>query len=117
MGALSGFLTVALGAFGAHMLEGRMDEHHFLIYQKSSYYMGLHGLVLLAAGLWLQHQPSPWLHRAGWSFSLGILLFCGSLYAIAFGAPRVLGVITPIGGTAFLLGWLALAIAAWRSET
>ncbi|MCP3665268.1 MAG: DUF423 domain-containing protein [Gammaproteobacteria bacterium] len=117
MGAFSGFLTVALGAFGAHMLEGQIDEHQLLIYQKSSYYMGLHGLGLLAVGLWLQHHPSPWLRRAGWSFGLGILLFCGSLYAIAFGGPSILGIITPIGGTAFLMGWLALAIAAWRSET
>jgi len=113
-GAISGLLTVVLGAFGAHGLENQLPSQHLVWWQKAVDYQGLHSLALLAAGLFCLHKPSPHLRLAGWFFVLGILLFSGSLYLLALSGIRSLGMITPFGGLAFIIGWFSLALAAWR---
>ncbi len=84
-------------------------------------YQLIHTLALLAVGVWLRladpaaHTGSAALAVAGWAFVAGVVLFCGSLYALALGGPRLLGPVTPLGGVAFIVGWLALLWAALRS--
>lgn len=75
-----------------------------------------HALGMVLVGLSTSVlADGPWLRLAGWLFLAGIALFSGSLYALALGAPKWLGAIAPLGGTAFILGWLAFAVAAWRA--
>jgi uncharacterized membrane protein YgdD (TMEM256/DUF423 family) len=112
--ALSGMLLVMLGAFGAHALEPRLSPSHMVWWQKAVHYQGLHTLALLAVGLLAQTHPGRFLQIAGWLFLCGILLFSGSLYVMALSDLRLLGMITPLGGTAFIGGWFALLLAAWR---
>lgn len=114
LGALFGLLTVAFGAFGAHALQGRLSPQALGWWDKAVHYQGLHALALLAAGLLGLHAPGRALAVAGWAFAAGILLFSGSLYLLALTDLRWLGAVTPFGGTAFLLGWGALALAARR---
>ncbi len=114
LGAFNCLLSVALGAFGAHLLEGRLAADLFAIYQKASTYQMPHGLGLILIGLLGLHKDSRLLRAAGWLLLAGILLFCGSLYTLGLTGIRSLGIITPFGGSAFLAGWLCLCIAAWR---
>jgi len=105
LAALFGFLSVALGAFGAHSLKNILDEYGKSIYEKAVLYQMFHSMALLAVGV-LQHlfkgiSFSP----AGFGFLIGILLFSGSLYVLAITSVKWLGAITPIGGLAFLFGW------------
>jgi uncharacterized membrane protein YgdD (TMEM256/DUF423 family) len=115
MGAISGFLAVAFGAFGAHALRERLGEHLLGIYEVGVRYQMYHALALLAVGILLARGASTALHVAGWCFVGGTLVFSGSLYALSLTGVRWLGAITPIGGVAFLVGWACLAWAAWRS--
>lgn len=112
--ALSGLLLVMLGAFGAHALEARLSPNHMIWWQKAVHYQGLHTLALLAVGLLGLLHPGRALNAAGWLFVVGILLFSGSLYALTLTDIRALGMVTPFGGTAFIAGWAALVLAAWR---
>ncbi len=112
--AISGLLLVMLGAFGAHALETRLPAGHLIWWQKAVTYQGLHTLALLGVGLLALSHPSRSLQTAGWLFLAGILLFSGSLYLLALTGLRTLGMITPLGGSAFIGGWFALALAAWR---
>ena len=113
LGAINGLLTVALGAFGAHALKRVVDEQGLAWWQTAVHYHGLHALALLAVGLLALHlAPSRALRTAGWSFLVGITLFCGSLYLMALTGVRGLGAVTPLGGVAFLVAWTALAVAA-----
>jgi len=112
LGAASGFLTVALGAFGAHGLKGRISADLLTIFHTGVDYQGLHALALLACGLWALQRPTRSLNVAAWAFALGSLVFSGSLYLLALTGERWLGAITPIGGLAFLFGWAALLVAA-----
>ena len=114
LGAFNCLLSVALGAFGAHLLEGRLAADLFITYQKASQYHMPHGLGLILIGLLGLHKESRLINAAGWLLLIGILLFCGSLYTLGLTGIRSLGIITPFGGTAFLAGWLCLCIAAWR---
>ena len=114
LAALNGMLLVMLGAFGAHALEARLPPGHLIWWQKAVHYQGLHTLALFGAGLLALHHPGRSLAIAGWLFLLGILLFSGSLYVLALTGTRGLGMITPFGGLAFIAGWFALALAAWR---
>jgi uncharacterized membrane protein YgdD (TMEM256/DUF423 family) len=114
LAAASGFVTVALGAFGAHGLKGHIDPSLLTAFHTGVDYQGLHTLALLGCGLWGLQRPSKALGLAAWSFLIGILLFSGSLYLMALTGQRWLGAITPIGGSAFLLGWAALLTAAAR---
>jgi len=114
LGALSGFVAVAAGAFGAHALKQRLSADLLAVFQTGAQYQMFHALALLATGLLALRAPSTTLQAAGWLFVAGTLLFSGSLYALSLSGVRVLGAITPLGGLAFLGGWLLLAIAAFR---
>lgn len=115
IGAISGFLSVALGAFGAHALRARVGEHLLGIWDTGVRYQMFHAIALLAVALLARREASGLLAVAGWSFVGGTLVFSGSLYALTLTGMRWLGAVTPIGGVAFLVGWAALAVAAWRS--
>ena len=108
-------LAVALGAFGAHALEVRVAPDMLAIWQTGVMYHAWHALALLALGLLLLHAPeSIALRIAAGLFAMGIALFAGSLYVLALGAPRIVGAITPLGGIAFIGGWIAVAVGVWR---
>ncbi len=110
LAAALGASGVLLGAFGAHGLERRgLDAHALAIWETAVRYHLLHAVALLALAL-SPHAAQA--RSAGWLFALGIVLFSGSLYALALGAPRWLGPLTPLGGLAFIVGWLALLRAA-----
>ena len=113
LGALAMALAVALGAFGAHALKARLAPEALDIWRTGVTYHAWHALALVAVGLLMLHAPgSGALRVAGWLFAAGIVLFGGSLYALALGAPRALGALTPFGGLAFIAGWVAFAIGA-----
>lgn len=113
--SLFGALSVAFGAFGAHALRGRIEESLLANYQTGVSYMFYHALALLAVAWALSRWPASSLSVwAGWLFVVGIVVFSGSLFVMAFTGLRWLGAITPIGGVAFITGWLLLALAAWR---
>jgi uncharacterized membrane protein YgdD (TMEM256/DUF423 family) len=114
IGALSGASAVALGAFGAHALRAMLDERALATWHTAVEYQFWHALALLAVGLLVRERISTTLRFSAVAFIVGSVLFCGSLYALALGAPRWIGVITPIGGVAFMAGWVALALHAWR---
>src|SRR5437588_5945051 len=117
VGALSGFLGVALGAFGAHALRARLTSDMLQVFQTGVTYQMYHALALVGVGILLARfssDGSAWLTAAGWLFIAGTVLFSGSLYALALSDLTWLGAVTPLGGVAFLLGWLALAFGIWR---
>ena len=108
-----GISYVALGAFGAHGLKNILPEDLLAIFETGVRYQFYHSLALLGVGtsrhsLW----TSPWTKRACWCWIIGIVIFSGSLYLLAFTGFRALGAITPIGGAAFILGWIFLALSA-----
>ena len=108
-------LAVALGAFGAHALKARVAPDMLAIWQTGVTYHAWHALALLALGLLLLHAPeSTALRIAAWLFVAGIVLFAGSLYLLALGAPRIVGAITPLGGVTFIAGWIAVAVGVWK---
>lgn len=117
LGAASAFLSVAAGAFGAHALRARLAPDLLTIFETGARYHMYHSLGLIAIGLLSQLRPSPLLNGAGWAMLAGILLFSGSLYALALSGVRALGAITPLGGVGFLVGWLLFALAAWRQTS
>jgi uncharacterized membrane protein YgdD (TMEM256/DUF423 family) len=114
LGALNAFISVAAGAFGAHVLRARLTPDLLAIFETGARYHMYHALGLLAVGLLAHVRPSPLLAGAGWAMLVGIVLFSGSLYVLALSGVRALGAITPLGGLGFLAGWLLLAAAAWR---
>ena len=108
-------LAVAFGAFGAHALKARLAPDMLAIWQTGVTYHAWHALALLALGLLLLHAPeNAALRIAAWLFVAGIVLFAGSLYLLALGAPRIVGAITPLGGAAFIAGWIVVAVGVWR---
>ena len=113
--ALAGASAVALGAFGAHALREVLDERALAVWRTAVDYQFGHALALLATGLLARGRPSSVLRIAAVAFALGIVVFSGSLYALALGAPRALGAATPVGGAAFIAGWLALGVHGWRT--
>jgi uncharacterized membrane protein YgdD (TMEM256/DUF423 family) len=113
LGAISGFLSVALGAFGAHVLEGRIPERYIDTWQKGVQYQMFHTLGLFIVALLATKWPNVSLiPLAGWIMFVGIILFSGSLYILSVTQIKVLGAITPFGGFAFLIGWLLIGYAA-----
>ena len=113
IGAVIGGLGVIAGAFGAHGLEGKLDSRALEVFETAAKYQMYHAPALLAVGLLtLQGRRGRMLDLAGWSFLVGVLIFSGTLYALAFTGIRWLGAITPIGGLGLIAGWLGLAIAA-----
>ncbi len=114
LAALGGFTGVGLGAFAAHGLKGQLSPEYLAVFQTGVHYQLIHALALLAVALLAQQWPGRLLRAAGVLFVLGCVLFSGSLYALVLSATPALGMITPLGGLAFLAGWLCLAMAAWR---
>jgi uncharacterized membrane protein YgdD (TMEM256/DUF423 family) len=112
LAAASGALAVMLGAFGAHALRTSIDAAALQIWHTAVEYQFWHALALLATAF---VPASRWRTAAIIGFAAGIVAFCGSLYALALGAPRLIGAVTPLGGVCFMLGWLALAGAFWRT--
>jgi uncharacterized membrane protein YgdD (TMEM256/DUF423 family) len=105
---ISGFLSVGLGAFGAHSLKNILDEYGKSIYEKAILYQMFHTLALFLVGVLSHLFKETSFFLAGWGFFIGIFLFSGSLYGLAITGAKGLGVITPIGGVAFLFGWFWL---------
>jgi uncharacterized membrane protein YgdD (TMEM256/DUF423 family) len=110
LGAVFGFLGVALGAFGAHALKTRLSPEMLGIFEVGVRYQMYHALALLAVGLVAMSRPAALLTAAGIAFAVGIAIFSGSLYVLALTETRWLGAITPLGGLGFLVGW---ALFAW----
>jgi uncharacterized membrane protein YgdD (TMEM256/DUF423 family) len=110
VGAVWGFLAVALGAFGAHGLRGSAGPQALEWWRTAASYHLVHALALILAGVVAQQAPRAEL--AAWAFLVGSAIFSGTLYAMALGAPRWLGAVTPIGGLGMLAGWALLAWAA-----
>lgn len=109
--AISGFLSVALGALGAHSLKNILDEHGKAIYEKAVLYQMFHTVALFAVGVIQHFNRETSFSAAGWGFFIGIILFSGSLYLLATTGIKWLGAITPIGGIAFLFGWFWLVVS------
>jgi len=114
LGCVFGFLGVALGAFGAHGLKGRLSPADMAIFETGVRYQMYHALALLLVAVVLARGGTGGSPLAGWAFSAGITVFSGSLYLMVFTGERWLGAVTPLGGLAFLVGWAALAWSFFR---
>lgn len=114
LGALFAMIGVAAGAFGAHALADRIAADRLATFETGVRYQLIHSLGLLAVAWAASRWPSGGVNAAGWLFVIGILIFGGTLYALALGAPRWFGAITPIGGVCFIVGWALLAWTALR---
>jgi uncharacterized membrane protein YgdD (TMEM256/DUF423 family) len=114
LGGLLVALATISGAFGAHALQARLSPERLDIYETAVRYQFYHALGLLAIGLAARTIDAPMLRWAAVLIVIGIVLFSGSIYALSFGAPRPLGVITPIGGLALIVGWILFAIAVMK---
>jgi uncharacterized membrane protein YgdD (TMEM256/DUF423 family) len=112
LAAFAGFTGVTLGAFGAHGLKGRLSADMLAVFETAVRYHLVHAVALLATAALAGRAPLRSLALVGWFFALGIILFSGSLYVMALTGNTRLGMITPLGGLAFLVGWALLAIAA-----
>ena len=115
LGSAAALLAVAAGAFAGHLLKQRLDAALFEIFEVGTRYHMYHALALLATAWACNRWPSPWSIAAGWCFVAGLVLFCGSLYALSLTGVRTLGAITPLGGLAFMAGWLCLSLGAWKA--
>jgi len=116
LGALFGGLAVVAGAFGAHALRDQLAPDRLAQFELAVRYQMYHALALIATGYAAQRWPASTASAAGWAFVIGILIFCGTVYALAFGSPRWFGAITPIGGVSMIVGWSLLAYAALRGD-
>src|SRR5687768_2450658 len=112
LGAASALVSVAAGAFGAHALKARLTPEHLTVFETAARYQMYHALGLLAVAWAVTRWPGSLVAWGGWLFVVGTVLFSGSLYGLALTGVRWLGAITPLGGVAFLAGWLCLALAA-----
>lgn len=110
-------LAVITGAFGAHILESIISEKVFITYQKAVRYQMYHSIALIIVTLLSSQTSTKALNIAGWSFLIGILTFSGSLYLLVFTGASWLGAITPIGGVAFVIGWISLGFSGFRNKT
>jgi uncharacterized membrane protein YgdD (TMEM256/DUF423 family) len=108
-GAINAALAVAAGAFAAHALRERLDPRALEVFETGARYHMFHALAMIACGLVAARVP-------GWIFQAGIVLFCGSLYALALSGVKLLGAVTPIGGVLFLVAWIWLAVAMLRAR-
>lgn len=107
-------LATACGAFGAHALKTQLAPERLQLWETAVRYQFFQALGLVGIGLTLRVIPAAALRAAAALILAGVLLFCGSLYALSFGAPRLLGALTPLGGLAWIGGWLMFAYGAWR---
>lgn len=113
--ALLGAISVAGGAFAAHALRERLSDRALEIFETGARYQMYHALALLAVGLWLSQTEAsqPLLATAGIAFIIGVVLFSGSLYGLSLTGFKGLGAIAPLGGLAFIMGWVCLGVAAF----
>jgi len=116
LGAASGFIAVAAGAFGAHALKTRLTPELLAVFETGARYQMFHALALFACAWAAARWPGRLATAAGGCFVAGTLLFSGSLYLLALTGIRGFGAVTPFGGAFFLAGWLLLAAAAWRGH-
>jgi uncharacterized membrane protein YgdD (TMEM256/DUF423 family) len=115
IGGINALIAVALGAFGAHGLEGKLSPDMIAVFETGARYHFYHALGLIVVGLVSAQLPdSALLNASGWLMLAGIVLFSGSLYVLATSGIRWLGAITPFGGTAFIVAWLLLVIAVLK---
>lgn len=117
LGAVLGAASVGLGAFGAHglrskVLAGELEPRLFEVWETAAQYQMYHALALIAAAWLFSQTHSTSATVAGWAFVVGIALFSGSLYTMTLTGIKWLGAVTPLGGTALIIGWIALAVAA-----
>jgi uncharacterized membrane protein YgdD (TMEM256/DUF423 family) len=112
VGAVAAFLAVALGAFATHGLRARLSPEMLAAFETGVRYQMYHALAILLVALMLGRFDGWMFRAAGWAFTIGIVMFSGSLYLLAITGTTMLGAITPIGGLAFLVGWGFLAVAA-----
>ncbi len=114
--ALLGGSAVGLGAFGAHALRERLSERSLEIFETAARYQMYHALALLLVGVLMSRSTTEqtFLTASGWAFIVGVVLFCGSLYALSFSGIKWLGAVAPLGGLALMVGWAAIAVAAWN---
>jgi uncharacterized membrane protein YgdD (TMEM256/DUF423 family) len=117
IGAITAFCSVALGAFGAHSLKNKLSEYALSIFQTGVQYAMYHSLALVLIGLCTKSELNgKLLNLSALSFFVGIILFSGSLFAIALSGNKQLGAITPIGGLLFLIGWFLLAFSSLKQS-
>lgn len=116
LGALAGAAAVALGAFGAHYIKDLLSPSRFDIYQTAAQYLMVHAIVLYFTGYLAVRHPGRLLTIAGFSFLLGMVAFSGSLFLLSVSGIRIMGAIAPIGGSGFIVGWLLLAVVAWKNS-
>ena len=115
IGSISAFIGVAAGAFGAHGLKSRLSVEMLAIFETGVRYQMYHAFAILAVAWAVNRWPNTTAAMAGWCFVVGTLVFSGSLYLLSLTGARWLGAITPLGGVAFLIGWLLLAYASWKT--
>ncbi|MCH1626166.1 DUF423 domain-containing protein [Ferdinandcohnia quinoae] len=116
LGAINAFLAVALGAFGAHGLEGKITEKYLKVWQTGVQYQMFHAIGLFVIAFLVDKFPqSNQFSAAGWSMFIGVILFSGSLYVLSTTGIKVLGAITPLGGVAFLIGWVLLIVGTVKA--
>jgi len=113
-GAGLGALAVAAGAFGAHGLRGRLDATAMAWFETAAHYHLVHATLLVAVGALAARGPR--VRAAAIALVLGVVVFCGTLYAMALGAPRWFGALTPVGGGALIVGWVLLALVPARAD-
>lgn len=113
IGAIFGALGVAMGAFGAHMLRDRVEQRMLDIWSTATQYQLWHALALVAVALWMRRDGGVTTASvvAGWGFTIGVLVFSGSLFVLVLSGKTWLGAITPIGGISLIVGWVAFALA------
>lgn len=114
LGALGGALAVIAGAFGAHVLAGRLQPHELDLWDKAARYLMYGSLALVMVGLARLHGLLRGIDAAGWCLLLGSAIFSGTLFGLALGGPRLLGAVTPLGGLLIIAGFLFFAWAALK---
>jgi uncharacterized membrane protein YgdD (TMEM256/DUF423 family) len=114
LAAISGFIAVGAGAFGAHALKARLSPEMLAVFETGARYQMVHALALLAVAWAATRWPGRSVTASGLCFIGGTVLFSGSLYLLALSGSRSFGAVAPFGGVLFLAGWLLLAAAAWR---
>jgi uncharacterized membrane protein YgdD (TMEM256/DUF423 family) len=113
-GSILAGLGVAAGAFGAHALKEILDAPMLQVFETATRYVMYHAFGLCIVSWAIDRYPEQRLEKSGWLFLIGILLFSGSLYVVSLAGIRWVGAVTPIGGLAFMTGWLLLAWGVWR---
>lgn len=111
LGAVAGFVGVALGAFGAHALRARLSADHLAAFETGVRYQLVHALALVVVGVLVGRRPTRLTNAAGCCFTVGIVLFSGSLYVLTLTGTTAIGIVTPVGGLFFLAGWACLALS------